>query len=250
MTDFITKNYEEIVNGMAQIVAEAPLAPPQPRLIAASKTQPYEKIKTLLDRGHRVFGENRYQEAKERWEGVLKCYNTKVLSFEETSQPSTARREARGGGENPHSKINLHYIGALQSNKAAEVVALFDEIHSLDRPKLAEALAKAMRDQGRNLPLYIQINTGEEPQKAGILPKDAPDFIRYCREELALSIIGLMCIPPASVNPAPHFAFLRNLAKEHSLPRLSMGMSDDWREALRMGATDIRIGSALFGARH
>lgn len=237
MTDFIIKNYEEIVKGMQEIAATAPLAAPHPRLIAVSKTQPWERISALLAAGHRVFGENRYQEAKERWGRIRE---PGVRSQENSPYPESRIL-------NPERE--LHYIGALQSNKAPEVVAFFDCIHSLDRPRLADALSKAMRDQGRNLPLYIQVNTGEEPQKAGILPQEAPGFIRYCREELKLDILGLMCIPPAEANPAPHFAFLRQLAQAQGLQRLSMGMSGDWREALRLGATDIRVGSALFGER-
>ena len=276
MTDIIIENYKKIQSELAQIVAESPLAATAPRLIAACKTQALDSILALLSTGCRDFGENRYQEAKERWMEIRdRGYGTRGTLGGQQADPlqsrvsalgslreagSTAQEQLKdpteqgdarsvGFGVEPHSKINLHYIGALQSNKAAEVVALFDEIHSLDRPKLADALAKAMRDQGKQCSLYIQVNTGEEPQKAGILPKEAGDFIQYCRAELRLPIIGLMCIPPEGINPAPHFAFLRNLAKEHQLERLSMGMSSDWREAIRMGATDIRVGSALFGAR-
>lgn len=217
MIDSIEKNYEAIVKEMRQLAATSPLAPGLPRLIAVSKGQPDDKVRALLDAGHKEFGENRLQEAKERW------------------QPAV-----------DYNKPELHFIGPLQTNKVAEVIDFFDCIHSLDRPKLADALAKARCA----LPCFIQVNTGEEPQKAGILPKEAPDFIRYCRDELKLNIIGLMCIPPLAVNPAPHFAFLRKLASEQGLERLSMGMSGDWRMALRMGATDIRVGSALFGERN
>lgn len=216
------KIYEEIVSAILAHSSEViDLSLTRPRFIAVSKQQPLSKIQILLDKGHRIFGENRFQEAKERWTPLKSHY----------------------------ADLTLAYIGGLQSNKADEVVAFFDEIHSLDRPKLAAALAKAMKDQHRSLPCYIQVNTGEEPQKSGILPKEAPAFIQYCRHELKLNIIGLMCIPPADQNPAPHFAFLRKLAEQHQLPRLSMGMSDDWRTALRLGSTDIRVGSALFGAR-
>ncbi len=211
------KNYEAIVNGMREITGQAPLARVNPRLIAVSKTQPAEKIKALLEAGHRIFGENRWQEAKERWLPLKPLYKG----------------------------IELHFIGPLQTNKVAEVTGFFDCIHSLDRPKLADALSK----ESCKLPCFIQVNTGEEPQKAGVIPKDAPDFIRYCRDELKLNIVGLMCIPPADVNPAPHFAFLRKLGQENGLARLSMGMSSDWQTALRLGATEIRIGTGIFGER-
>lgn len=210
--------YEEIISTLSPQKGENT---PNKRLIAVSKQQPEAKIRSILELGQRVFGENRYQEGVQRWSEIRPHYPDLTLAF----------------------------IGGLQSNKAAEAVSFFDEIHSVDRQKLADSLAKAMANEGKSLPCYIQVNTGEEPQKSGILPHEATDFISYCRNELLLNIVGLMCIPPADQNPAPHFAFLRKMAEHHQLPRLSMGMSDDWQTALRLGSTDIRVGSALFGAR-
>jgi PLP dependent protein len=201
--------------------SHSPLAAPSVNLIAVSKNQPGEAVEAALNAGLREFGENRYQEGWERW------------------APHKAR----------FCDLKLHFLGALQSNKAAEVVAFFDTIHSLDRPKLAAALARAMEKQQRRLPCYIQVNTGEEPQKAGVLPAEAPAFIKACREEYHLPVVGLMCIPPEGRNPAPHFAFLRQLAADHGLERLSMGMSSDFEAAIRLGATDIRLGTVLFGRR-
>lgn len=175
----------------------------------------------MLEAGHRVFGESRVQEARAKWTGL--------------------RREYPG--------IELHLIGLLQSNKVPEAVEFFDAIHSLDRPKLAHALAAEIARTGRKLLLFIQVNTGEEPQKAGIAPQDASAFITLCRDELKLPVQGLMCIPPADENPAPHFALLQKLAREHDLPLLSMGMSADFETAIRFGATHVRVGSALFGER-
>ncbi len=205
-------------------------------LIAVSKTFDAAAIEPVLQAGQRHFGENRVQEAQEKW------------------PPLKARYEA----------VQLHLLGPLQTNKAKEAVALFDVIHSLDRLKLAEKLA-ALRDEmgpnpgrdqsttqgvGGSFPdLFIQINTGEEPQKAGITPQDAPAFIDDCRDRLGLPIIGLMCIPPVDDVPAPHFALLAKLAKQAGLPGLSMGMSDDFEVAIAQGATHIRVGRALFGGR-
>ncbi|MGC6516933.1 MAG: YggS family pyridoxal phosphate-dependent enzyme [Candidatus Puniceispirillaceae bacterium] len=190
-------------------------------LVAVSKQQPDEKITQALATGHRLFGENRVQEASLRW--------------------SDRRAE--------FADLCLHLIGPLQSNKAAEAVALFDVIESVDRPKIAAALAKEMARQSRHLPCFIQVNTGEEPQKSGISPQDTPDFVRHCREELGLEIKGLMCIPPQEEEPAMHFALLKKLAKECGLVHLSMGMSADFEQAIAFGADYVRVGSALFGQR-
>jgi len=190
-------------------------------LIAVSKMHGEERIRPVLAAGHRVFGENRVQEAKAKWPPLRAEF------------PDTA----------------LHLIGPLQSNKTREAVELFDAIHSLDRPKLAHALAAEMEKSGRRPALFIQVNTGEEPQKAGVAPADAPGFIALCRDELKLPVEGLMCIPPADENPAPHFALLAKLAREHGLACLSMGMSADFETAIKFGATHVRVGSALFGAR-
>lgn len=190
-------------------------------LIAVSKTFGPEAIKPVLGAGHRAFGENRVQEAGGKW-------------------PALKARFADSA---------LHLIGALQSNKAAEAVALFDAIHSLDRDKLARELAKAIERQGRAPQLFIQVNTGAEPQKAGIDPRQAGGFLARCRDEHGLAVSGLMCIPPVDEAPGPHFALLQKLAAELDLANLSMGMSSDFETAIAFGATHIRIGTAIFGPR-
>ena len=191
------------------------------QLVAVSKQQPEERITAMLAACQRVFGENRVQEAIQRWSG----------------------RRA------DHPDLKLHLIGPLQSNKAADAVALFDVIETVDRPKIAATLAAEMTRQNRPLPCYIQVNTGEEPQKSGILPADLTAFLGYCRQDAGLEITGLMCIPPVDEEPAMHFALLAKLAAEQGLPDLSMGMSGDFAEAVRFGATSVRVGSALFGPR-
>jgi PLP dependent protein len=201
---------------------KAAVAPaPTTTLIAISKTHGEDRIVPVLDAGQRVFGENRVQEAKEKWPAL----------------------KARFAG------IELHLIGPLQSNKTREAVELFDAIHSLDRPKLAHALKAEIERAGRALSLFIQVNTGEEPQKAGVAPQDAPAFIALCRDALKLPVKGLMCIPPEEEAPAPHFALLQKLAREHGLPWLSMGMSHDFESAIKFGATHVRVGTAIFGER-
>ena len=190
-------------------------------LVAVSKTFGPEAIAPVLDAGHRVFGENRVQEAQAKWPAL----------------------RARHGG------IALHLIGPLQSNKAGEAVALFDVIETVDREKIARALAAEMKKQGRALRLYVQVNTGEEPQKAGVAPADAVAFVALCRDGLGLQIEGLMCIPPFGENPGPHFALLKKLAAGCGLERLSMGMSGDFETAIALGATSVRVGSAIFGER-
>ena len=190
-------------------------------LVAVSKRQPDDKIDAALAAGQRVFGENRVQEASQRW---------------------TSRRMA-------HSDLTLHLIGPLQTNKAAEAVALFDVIEVVDREKLARALAKEMTRQNRFLPCYIQVNTGEEPQKSGILPDQLEGFTQFCRDQLVLPIIGLMCIPPVDEEAAMHFALLNRMAQRLNVPKLSMGMSGDYIEAIGFGATSVRLGSAIFGTR-
>ena len=202
-------------------VANSPSGSDDAVLIAVSKTFDAEHILPALEAGHRVFGENRVQESQGKWPGLKQTY------------PDT----------------ELHLIGPLQSNKAADAVALFDVIHTVDREKIAKALAAEMKKQERHLPVFIQINTGSEPQKAGVLPEGVDGFIVSCVQEIGLNVIGLMCIPPFDEDPAPHFTQLRELAKKHSLPHLSMGMSSDFEAALTQGATHIRVGSAIFGAR-
>jgi pyridoxal phosphate enzyme (YggS family) len=190
-------------------------------LIAVSKTHDAAAISEALAAGQRHFGENRVQEAQAKFPALKAA----------------------------HADLVLHLIGPLQTNKAKDAVALFDVIHTLDRPKLAEKLAGEMAKQNRRLPCFIQVNTGREPQKAGVMPDDVSGFVGSCRDQLKLDISGLMCIPPADEEPAPHFAFLRELAKRHGLKGLSMGMSGDAIAAVRLGATHVRVGSAIFGTR-
>ena len=190
-------------------------------IIAVTKTYGAERILPVIESGHRDFGENRVQEAEEKW-------------------PALKART---------SDLRLHLIGALQTNKTEKAVALFDVIHSLDRPKLAEKLATEMRAQNRMLPCFIQVNTGREPQKAGLDPADVEAFMSACRDTWKLNILGLMCIPPVDEEPSLHFAFLRELAARNGLSQLSMGMSDDYEIAVAFGATHVRVGSAIFGPR-
>ena len=190
-------------------------------LIAVAKTFGPEAIEPVIQAGQRTFGENRVQEAKAKWPALM----TK------------------------HSGLELHMIGPLQSNKAKETVALFDAIHSVDRASLCEALAKEIAKSGRRPLLFVEINTGAEAQKAGVLPQDADDFLARCRDTYGLSIAGLMCIPPLDEAPAPHFALTAKIAARNGLKLLSMGMSADYPVAIAMGATHVRIGTAIFGAR-
>ncbi len=190
-------------------------------LIAVSKTFEADAIRAVIAAGQRHFGENRVQEAKAKWPAL--------------------QAETPG--------IVLHLIGPLQSNKAKEAVELFDAIHSIDREKIARAVAAEMKKQDKRLELFVQVNTGEEPQKAGVMPREAVAFVKMCREELGLEIAGLMCIPPVEEEPAVHFAFLRKLAGEAGVSGLSMGMSDDFETAVEFGATYVRVGSAIFGGR-
>jgi PLP dependent protein len=190
-------------------------------LIAVSKTFAAETIVPVIEAGQRVFGENRVQEAKTKWPGLISTY------------PGLA----------------LHLIGPLQSNKAKEAVALFNAIHSIDRPSICEALAKQIDSQKRRPELFVQLNTGEEPQKAGVTPAEADAFIADCRDKYGLNISGLMCIPPVNEAPAPHFALTAKIAARNGLKNLSMGMSADFALAIQFGATHVRIGSAIFGHR-
>jgi pyridoxal phosphate enzyme (YggS family) len=194
---------------------------PSTTLIAVTKTHEADAIRPALEAGHRVFGENRVQEAMGKW---------------------PALREAYKG-------IALHLIGPLQSNKTREAVETFDAIHSLDRPKLAHALKAELEKQPKPMTMFVQVNTGEEPQKAGVAPRDTAAFVALCRDELRLPVKGLMCIPPNNENPGPHFASLQKLARENALELLSMGMSGDFESAIKFGATHVRVGSAIFGER-
>lgn len=187
-------------------------------LVAVSKQQPWERVQAVLTAGQTSFGENRVQEALARWSG---------------------RREG----------LELRMIGPLQTNKVKEAVALFDVIETLDRERLARALAEAVQQQGREVRLYVQVNTGEEPQKAGVSPGEADAFVQACRSAYGLHLEGMMCIPPEDDPPGPHFALLAKIAERNGLQRLSMGMSADFEIAVRFGATSVRVGSALFGER-
>lgn len=212
----------EAVRGKIAVAArEAGRDPASVTLVAVSKTFDAPAIRPVLDGGQRVFGENRVQEAHGKWPALKADY----------------------------PDVRLHLIGPLQSNKAREAVALFDAIHSIDRPKIAKAVADEMVKQGRRLDLFVEVNTGEEPQKAGIVPAEVPNFLRLCREELKLEIAGLMCIPPQDEAAAVHFAFLAKLAHENGVSGLSMGMSADYEAAVNLGATHVRVGSAIFGHR-
>ncbi|QWG18517.1 YggS family pyridoxal phosphate-dependent enzyme [Bradyrhizobium sediminis] len=215
-------------NGLATVEQEIARACKEARrdrqsvtLIAVSKTFGASAITPVIEAGQRVFGENRVQEAKAKWPELMAAY----------------------------PGIALHLIGPLQSNKAKEAVALFDAIHSVDRPSICEALAKEMNSQQRRPELFVQLNTGEEPQKAGVAPGEADAFIAACRDKYGLSISGLMCIPPVDDAPAPHFALTAKIAARNGLKNLSMGMSADFAVAIQFGATHVRVGSAIFGHR-
>lgn len=196
-------------------------APGDVTLVAVGKVQPVEKVEAALAEGQRIFGENRVQEAQGKWPELKARY----------------------------PDVTLHLIGPLQTNKAADAIALFDVIETVDRPKLARVLAAEMKKQDRVLECFVQVNTGEEDQKAGVLPGDADAFIETCRDEHGLNIVGLMCIPPADDEPALHFALLREIARRHGLEKLSMGMSGDYEVAIEFGATHVRVGTAIFGNR-
>jgi len=206
---------------IAQACAAAGRDPGSVTLIAVSKTFEADAIEPVIAAGQRVFGENRVQEAKAKWPAL----------------------------QGRHPGLALHLIGSLQSNKAKEAVALFDAIHSVDRASLCEALAREIARQGRRPTLFAEINTGGEPQKAGVLPEAADDFLKACRDRYGLAISGLMCIPPADEPPAPHFALTAKIAARHGLPLLSMGMSADFATAIAFGATHVRVGTAIFGSR-
>jgi pyridoxal phosphate enzyme (YggS family) len=225
MTAPLTK---PLPNGLAAVEQEIARACREARreraqvtLIAVSKTFDAPAISPIIDAGQRVFGENRVQEAKAKWPGLM----------------------------SEHSGIALHLIGPLQSNKAKEAVALFDAIHSVDRPSICEALAKEINSQNKRPELFVQLNTGEEPQKAGIAPGEADAFLASCRDTYGLTISGLMCIPPVDEPPAAHFALAAKIAARNGLQNLSMGMSADYATAIMLGATHVRVGSAIFGHR-
>jgi PLP dependent protein len=217
----IEERLAEVIGKIADAAEEANRKPGSVQLVAVSKTFDAESIRPVIAQGQRVFGENRVQEAQGKWPEL--------------------KSETDG--------IALHLIGPLQSNKAADAVALFDVIETVDREKIARALADEMGKQGKKPLLYVQVNTGLEPQKAGIPPQETIAFVEFCRKDLGLSIEGLMCIPPADENPGPHFALLAKLAQQCGVAKLSMGMSGDYETAIAFGATSVRVGSAIFGNR-
>ncbi len=221
MVPDIAANLARIRARIEAAAARAGRPPGAVQLVAVSKTHPAALVEAALAAGQAVFGENRVQEAAEKFPPLRTA----------------------------HPALRLHLIGALQTNKAREAVRLADVIESLDRPKLAAALAEAMAKEGRRPGLLVQVNTGEEPQKAGIARAAAHDFLRACREDWGLPVQGLMCIPPVEEDPRPHFGFLAELAAREGLATLSMGMSGDFEAAVEMGATHVRVGSAIFGAR-
>ena len=217
----IAANLHSLIARMHAAAATAYRAPNSIQLIAVSKFHPASSVREALVAGHRVFGENRVQEAKAKFPALRAEY----------------------------PDLELHLIGPLQSNKAEDAVRLFDVIHTIDRPSVADAVAKAMRKTSRSPRLYLEINIGAEPQKTGLLPEQLDAFLTACRDAYGLKICGLMCIPPQAKDPTPHFLHLADLAHRHHLPHLSMGMSSDFESAIRAGATEIRIGTALFGER-
>src|SRR5687768_16683036 len=212
---------KQVQESIARAASDYDRDPASITLVAVSKTFPAEAIAPVLAAGQRIFGENYVQEAKAKWPALRERY----------------------------PDVELHMIGPLQSNKAREAVELFDAIHTLDRPSLAEALAKETAKQGRIPRLLVQVNTGEEPQKGGVIPSEVDAFLEACRTKYGLTVEGLMCIPPAEDPPSPHFALLNTIAKRHGLRWLSMGMSADFDAAIQLGATHVRVGSAIFGSR-
>jgi PLP dependent protein len=221
MEGVIAANLATVRERIAAAAQATDRTPESVTLVAVSKTHPAASVRQALVAGHRVFGENRVQEVQAKYPELREEF------------PNLA----------------LHLIGPLQTNKVRDAVAGFDVIESVDRPRLAQALAREMEHSGRRPPCLIEVNTGEEPQKAGIMPADADGFIVECRERLELPIIGLMCVPPLDEEPAPHFALLREIARRNDLQVLSMGMSADFEKAIRFGATHVRVGTAIFGAR-
>ncbi len=217
----VHEGLKKVLNGVVAAAQDAGRSPETVTLIAVSKTFDGPEIIPVIEAGQRVFGENRVQEAKSKWPALKMAW----------------------------PDVELHLIGPLQSNKAAEAVQLFDAIHTVDRPKIAAEIAKEMRKQAKPLKLFVQVNTGREPQKAGIEPGEADAFLRECKDVHGLEISGLMCIPPAGEDPTPHFNLLAEIARRNGLSQLSMGMSGDYPQAIAAGATHVRVGSAIFGTR-
>jgi PLP dependent protein len=221
MEEVIAANLAAVRDRIAAAARAAERSPQSVSLVAVSKTHPPGSVRAALDAGHRVFGENRVQEAQTKYPALREAF----------------------------PDLTLHLIGPLQTNKVRDAVALFDVIESLDRPRLAAALAGEMQRCGHRRPCLVEVNTGEEPQKSGVLPEAADRFITECRDRLGLPITGLMCVPPLDEPPAPHFALLREIARRNGLELLSMGMSADFEVAIRFGATHVRVGTAIFGSR-
>lgn len=221
MTSDAPARLDAVLHAIRRAERQAGRVEGEVELIAVSKTFNGPDIEPVLAAGHRAFGENRVQEAQGKWPGLRAL----------------------------HPGVELHLIGPLQSNKAADAVALFDVVHSVDRPKIARALAAEIEAQNRRLKVFVQVNVGEEEQKAGVAPAETDGFVRQCRDEFGLDVAGLMCIPPFDEPPAPYFALLEKLATRNGLKGLSMGMSADFGEAIAMGATHVRVGSAIFGER-
>jgi pyridoxal phosphate enzyme (YggS family) len=217
----IASNLAQVRSRIARSAIDSGRPADAVELVCVSKGQDVEALKAALQAGERVFGENRVQEAAGKW---------------------PALKEAFTG-------IKLHLIGPLQTNKARDAIALFDVIETLDRPRLAEALAREYRSGGRRPSLFVQVNTGREPQKAGVLPEEADGFISFCRTDCGLPVVGLMCIPPVDEQASPHFALLAQIARRNGLEKLSMGMSADYELGIQVGATHVRVGSAIFGDR-
>lgn len=250
MPDDIAANIAAIRDRIDKVCGQYGRDPAGVNLVAVTKTQSAEKIRAALTAGQRLFGENRVQEAKAHWESL------------DLPTPLTSPLPPMGGGivggglseegrqtlRSLYPDVKLHLIGPLQTNKVKEAVALFDCIETLDRPALVAALAKEMEKQGRRIPCFIQVNTGAEPQKAGVSVEELPALLKEA-QEAGLQVTGLMCIPPADEPPAPHFSLLQKLAQRHGLKNLSMGMSGDFEKAIPLGATHVRIGTALFGER-
>jgi PLP dependent protein len=221
MEEVIAANLAAVRQRIGTAARAAGRTPDSVTLVAVSKTHPAASVREALAAGHRAFGENRVQEAQGKYPQL--------------------RRE--------FPDLALHLIGPLQTNKVRDAVAGFDVIETVDRPRLAQALAKEMERTGRRVPCLVEVNTGEEPQKTGVIPAEADAFIDACRNSFGLAIVGLMCVPPLDEEPAPHFALLREIARRNGLDILSMGMSADFEKAIRFGATHVRIGTAIFGAR-
>jgi pyridoxal phosphate enzyme (YggS family) len=215
------ENLREVRNQIEKAAKAAGREAASVRLVAISKTFGADEIAPVIEAGQKLFGENRVQEANAKWPEL----------------------RARFPG------IELHLVGPLQTNKVKEALTLFDAIHSVDRAKLAAGLAKEIQKAGKSPQLFVQVNTGAEPQKAGVLPEDADAFIKACRETYSLEVAGLMCIPPLEEAPAPHFALTKKIAARNGLTLLSMGMSADFESAINFGATHVRVGSAIFGTR-